>query len=281
MTPLRFPPMASGKKSKAARRAAAAAPPPVQSKGSPRRRQADPRVLWGGAAVAVLVVVGIILGVTLGGGGSSSGIPKGTPTIGSAAAGLPGSDEARDLFKGIPQDGVYLGSPKAPVQMVMYIDLQCPFCQNYETTVMPTIVKKYVRTGKVRVKIEPWAFIGPDSIRGQKAMFAAAKQDKAWTFAEVLYLNQRTENTGWLDDAMIAQIAASVDGLDVPRLFKDRNAGDVKSQASDVAAAAKESGVSGTPTVFVGKTGQKPKLVGANGAVPDLAQTTAAIDAAL
>jgi protein-disulfide isomerase len=271
--------MASGKKSKQARRLAASAPPPVKSKGSPRRRQADPKVLWTGGAIAALVVIGIVLGIVFT-GGSASGIPKGTPTIGSAAAGLPGSDEARDLFKGIPQDGVYLGSPDAPVQMVMFIDLQCPFCQNYETTVMPTIIRKYVRTGKVRVKVEPWAFIGPDSTRGQRAMFAAAKQDKAWNFAEVLYLNQRTENTGWLNDAMIAQIAASVDGLNVPQLFKDRNASDVKKQSSEVAAAVAANGVSGTPTVFVGKTGQKPKLVGTNGAVPNLAQTAAAIDAA-
>ena len=272
--------MPSGKKSKEARRVAASAPPPVRSKGAGRNRQADPKVLWGGAALAVLVVVGIVLGVVLS-GGSSSGIPKGTPTIGSAATGLPGSDEVKTLFKGIPQDGVYLGSPKAPVQMVMYIDLQCPFCQNYETTVMPTIIKKYVRTGKVRVQVEPWAFIGPDSIRGQKAMFAAAKQNKAWNFAEVLYLNQRTENTGWLNDSMIAQAAASVDGLNVPKLFADRGASDVKSQARDVAASAAAHNVSGTPTVFVGKTGQKPKLVGANGNVPDLPQTTAAIEAAL
>jgi protein-disulfide isomerase len=273
--------MASGKKSKQARREAAAAPPRVQSKGSARRREANPRVLLVGGIVALVVVVGIVLGIVLGGGGGGAGIPNGTPTVGNAATGLPGSDEAAALFKGIPQDGQYLGSPKAPAQMVMYIDLQCPFCQQYETTVMPTIIKKYVRPGKLRVKVEPWAFIGPDSTRGRKAMFAAAQQNKAWNFAEVLYLNQRTENTGWLDDSMIAQAAASIDGLNVVKLFGARNSGAVKSQASDVAAAAQANKVSGTPTVFVGKSGTKPKLVGNNGSVPDLQQTQDAIDAVL
>jgi protein-disulfide isomerase len=273
--------MPSGKKSKQMRRAAAAAPPPVQSKGSPRRRQADPRILAIGGGVALLVIVGIVLGIVLSGGGSSGKLPSGTPAIGNCSAnGLPGCQDVENLFKGIPQSGLYLGSPFAKAQMVMFIDLQCPFCQNYETTVMPTIVKKYVRTGKVRIQVQPWAFIGPDSVRGQKAMFAAAKQNKAWNFAEVLYLNQRTENTGWLNDSMIAQAAASVNGLNVPRLWADRTSSSVAKSASDVAALAQAKHVTGTPTVFVGRTGTTPKLVGAAGSVPDLAQTEAAIDAA-
>ncbi len=274
--------MASGKKSKQARRAAASAPPPVRSKGTPGRgRQADPKVLAIAGGIALVVIVAIVLAVVFTRGSGGSGIPKGTPAVGNCAtAGLPGCSDVRDLFKGIPQQGLYLGSPLAPAQMVMFIDLQCPFCQNYETTVMPTIVDKYVRTGKVRVKVEPWAFIGPDSVRGQKAMLAAAKQNKAWNFAEILYYNQKTENTGWLDDAMVAQAAASIDGLNVKKLFADRNSGEIKSEAAAVADAAQAENVTGTPTVFVGKNGTKPKIVGSNGTVPDLAQTEAALDAA-
>jgi len=273
--------MPSGKKSKQARRLAASAPPPVQSKGSPRRRQANPRVLLAAGVVAVLVVLGVVLGFVFAGGGSGSGIPKGTPTVGSVQTGLPGASDVQTLFQGIPQNGLYLGSPLAPAQMVMYVDLQCPFCQNYETTVMPTVIKKYVRTGKVRVKVEPWAFIGPDSTRGQHAMFAAAKQNKAWNFAEILYLNQQTENTGWLDDSMIAQAAASIPGLNVVELFAARNSSEVKSEAAGVEAAAQANNVTGTPTVFIGKNGTKPKRVGGASTVPNLAQTTAALDAAL
>jgi protein-disulfide isomerase len=273
--------MPSGKKSKQMRRAAAAAPPPVQSKGAPRRRQADPRVLAIAGGVAVLAIIGIVLGLVLSKGGNGGKLPSGTPLVGNCSAnGLPGCQDVETLFKGIPQRGLYLGSPFAKAQMVMFIDLQCPFCQNYETTVMPTIIRKYVRTGKVRIQVEPWAFIGPDSVRGQKAMFAAAKQNKAWNFAEVLYLNQRTENTGWLSDGMVAQAAASVNGLNVQQFWSDRKTGTVAKQANDVAALAQAKNVTGTPTVFVGKTGATPKLVGANGTVPDLAQTEAAIDAA-
>jgi protein-disulfide isomerase len=272
--------MPSGKKSKQARRTAAAAPPPVRSKGAPGRRQADPRVLAiaGGAAAVIAIVVVLIVVFT---GGSSSGkLPSGTPAVGNcAASGLPGCQDVESLFKGIPQKGLYLGSASAPAQMTIFIDLQCPFCQNYETTVMPTIVKKYVRTGKLRIKVEPWAFIGSDSIRGQKAMFAAANQNKAWNFAEILYINQKTENTGWLNNDMVAQAAASVTGLNVPKLWADKSTSAVSKSASDVAALAAARNVSGTPTVFVGPTESNEKVVGANGNVPTLAETVAAITA--
>ncbi len=273
--------MPSGKKSKQMRRAAQSAPPPVQSKGSGRRRQASPRVLMAGAGGVALVVVIVVLAIVLSGGGGSSGIPKNVQTFGSLANGLPGASDVQQMYKGIPQKGFFLGSAFAPVQMVIFIDLQCPICQEFETTATPTLISKYVRTGKVRIEVKPWAFIGPDSYRGQAAMMAAAKQNKAFNFAQVLYDNQRTENTGWLNDAMIYQIAESVPGLNVPQLLSDRKSATVKKEASDVAALATVDHVSGTPTVFVGKNGTKPKLVGSPGAAPDLQQVSLAIDTAL
>ncbi|HTQ45744.1 MAG TPA: thioredoxin domain-containing protein, partial [Polyangiaceae bacterium] len=169
--------MASGKKSREARQAAAKAPPPVQSKGGPRVRQASPKVLGGVAGVLVLVVVAVVLAVVLT-NRSGSSTPKNVPAVGSIETGLPGSADVQALYKGIPQKGLVLGSAFAPVTMVEYIDLQCPICQEFETTVMPNIIPKYVRTGKVKVEVRPWAFIGPDSARGQAAMLAAAQQNK-------------------------------------------------------------------------------------------------------
>jgi protein-disulfide isomerase len=270
----------SGKKSKQARRAAASKPPPVQSKGGPRRRQANPRVLAIGAAVVVLAAVGIGLAIALSGGGS--GVPSDVPTYGSLATGLPGAADVQTLYAGIPQKGLVLGKPSAPVRMVIYIDLQCPLCQQFETTSWPTIVDKYVRPGKVQVEVKPWAFIGPDSSRGQAAMLAAAKQNRAFNFAEILYLNQGTENTGWLTDDMVAQAAESIPGLNVPQLLTERKSSSVDGQVSAVAAAAKANRVDGTPTVFVGKKdAKKLGLVGKSGFVPTLSDVTQAFDAAL
>jgi protein-disulfide isomerase len=271
--------MASGKKSRERKRAAAAAPPPIRSKGGARSRQASPRVLIGAGAAAAVIAVVVVLIVVLTGGGSST--PTITQPIGSATAGLPGATEVEAMFKGIPQTGLKLGSPKAPVQMVMYIDLQCPICQNYDTTILPTLVSQYIRTGKVQLEVKPWAFIGPDSTRGQKAMFAAAEQNKAFQFAQVLYDNQGTENTGWLTDDMLISIAGSVTGMNVPKLMSARNSSTIAQEIKDVTASVDANKVAGTPTIFVGKAGSKPSRVGAANSVPDLSQTEAALDVAL
>ena len=262
------------------RRAALTAPPPVQSKGGPRRRQASPRALAIGGAVAALVVVGIVLALVLGRGGGASGIPAGTPTIGTLDGALPGAADIQTLYKGIPQNGLVLGSDSAPVRMVMFIDLQCPVCQAFEVDNMPTVVNKYIKTNKVQLELKPWAFIGNDSFRGRLATIAASFQNKAYDFAGVLYDNQQPENTGWLTDSMIAQIAASVPGLNVPKLFADRNSARAKSIAGQVDTLANDDNVNGTPTILVGKRGGKLSDVAAPGSAPTLQEVEDAIAAA-
>jgi protein-disulfide isomerase len=248
----------SGKKSKQMRRTA---PPPVQSKGSgPRRRQANPRVLAIGGGVAAVAILAIVLGLVLSGGGKSAS-GKDFPAVGSIAAGLPEAAEVAGAFKGIPQRGLTLGKQSAPVTLVEYIDLQCPFCQEFETQLMPSIITKYVRTGKLKVEARPLAFIGPgDSIRGRNAMLAAADQDRAFNFSQLLYLHQGAENT-WLNDSIIGQAASSIPGLRVHDLFAKKESGAVKDQAKGFDDQAVADKVSGTPTLYVGKSGTKGKLV--------------------
>jgi protein-disulfide isomerase len=279
--------MSSGKRSKQQRRESVVSvrtPPPVRSKSAARGvRQASPRTLAIAGGIVVAIVIAIVLGIVLSGGGSSSGLPKDTPSVGSptAATALPGAAEIQQLYQGIPQHGLYLGSDLAPVQMVMFIDLQCPICQNYEVNDLPTIVRKYIRTGKVRLYIRPWAFIGPDSYKARDAMIAASFQNKAFQFAGVLYDNQGEENTGWVTDQALAQIASSVQGLKIEQWWEARNSAQVKKIEAQVDADVQANGVNGTPTIFVGKSGTKPKNVSAPGTAPTLQQTESAIQAAL
>src|SRR5690242_3259569 len=235
--------MPSGKRAREQRRAAAAAPPPVRSKGAggARTRQASPVALAIGGGIVLAIVIAIVLGVALtrgGGGGGGSGIVsandmQGLGTTGSATSpsALQGAAEANDLFKGIPQTGLTLGNPNAKVQMQMFIDVQCPFCQDYETNSLPTIVQKYIRTGKVQLHLWPWAFIGgqgSQSFSGRLGLIAASFQNKGFEYAKVLYDNQGTENTGWLTDQMMANIAASVNGLKLRQWWSDTNSSNPK-----------------------------------------------------
>jgi protein-disulfide isomerase len=232
----------------------------VQSKGGSRRRQANPKVLAIVGAVVVLAAIGITLGVTLG-GGSKKAATGNYPAVGTLTNALPAASDVNTLFKGIPQNGFTLGDPKAPVTMVEYIDLQCPFCQQFETQVMPDIIKNYVRTNKVKVEVRVLDFIGSDSSRGRKAMIATASQNKAFNFAELLYYNQGTENTGWLSDAMVGQAVSSIPGIQVHQVLNLQSSSSVAKQASTFDKQQATDQVSGTPTLFVGKSGTKGKQV--------------------
>jgi protein-disulfide isomerase len=264
----------SGKQARR-RRQQVAAPPPVARKGA--RRRASPKVLLL-AALAGLVLVGVVVGISLAAGGNSSSAAATIPTVGSLTNALPNAAAVQREFAGIPQNGLVLGSAKAPLTLVQYIDLQCPGCRAYETAVQPSIVQEFVRTGKLKIEARPIAFIGPDSIPARQAMIAASQQNRAFNFAQITYANQGTENTGWLNQTFIEQAAASVPGMKVQRVVDDQDSSFVTDATHRIDAQATADRVSQTPTLFIGKTGSKLKPVSST-ATFDAAQLAAAIRA--
>src|SRR3954467_4091542 len=243
--------MPSQKASKRRRQAAKTPPPPVaRTRG---QRRASPRVLIAAGVIALLIVVGIVLGVVLTGGSGSSSTTN--------APKLPDAADVQQLLAGIPQNGNVLGKPTAPVTVIQYVDLQCPFCRQFETEAMPTIISNYVRKGKAKIESRIIAFIGPDSQTGREAAPAAGKHNKLFNFAQLLYDNQGTENTGWLNDDVIKSAAASIPGLDADKLQSDRGSAGVKSQMSTFDSQAAEAHVNSTPTIYVVHKGGQPRLV--------------------
>ena len=183
------------------------------------------------------------------------------------------------LLKGIPQHGNVLGSPKAPVTMTEYIDLQCSSCQVFETQNMPSIIRKYVRTGKVKVEARPIVLIGPDSELGVRATTAAGQQNAFFTLAQILYYNQGPENGGWLKEQTVLNAASGIPGFDVARLKNALNSSAVTSLANRYTSEANADKVNGTPTVYVAK-GSGPRVQVAPGLIPSADQLSAAIDKA-
>jgi protein-disulfide isomerase len=164
--------------------------------------------------------------------------------------------------------------------MVEYIDLQCPVCRAFETEVMPTVFPRYVRTGKVKVIARPIAFIGADSETGRRAALAAAKQNRFFEFTQLLYFNQGSENSGWLDDSIVRSAYASIPGLKAQAALKARDSAAVAAETRRFDGQANTDNVRGTPTVLVGKTGGKLSEV-TPGYAPNASQLGAAIGAAL
>ena len=186
------------------------------------------------AGLAVVIVAIAVVAAGGGGGGSK----KGGSTSATVAE-----------FRGIPQSGIALGSPKAPVTMVEFADLQCPFCAQYERDVLPTILRRYVRTGKVRLEVRLLRFIGPDSDRLARVAAAASQQDRMWQFVALAYARQGTENSGYATPEFVNRLVADAG-------VKNVDAGAAaERQVRQSEQAARTLGINSTPSFMIGRTG--------------------------
>jgi len=203
-------------------------------------------LLLGGAVAAAAVIV--VVAVVISSGGSS--------TKGSSKGKAAGADQAAQLLNGVPQNGTTLGSPKAPVTLTEFADLQCPFCRDYTINQFPSIVAKYVKTGKVKMVFQNYAFIGPDSLTAARAAEAAGKQNKLWNFIDVFYNNQGMENTDYVTDKFLTKIADGA-GVDSKKMLADRQDPKIDQAIALAQQNAQQAGVNSTPT-FVLKKGAGP-----------------------
>jgi protein-disulfide isomerase len=196
--------------------------------------------IFGGALLVVIVAVAVVIGVSSGGGsGSSSGTAK-----------------AGTRFAGIPQSGNTLGAKNAKGTLMVFADMQCPFCREFETQAFPSIVQRYVKTGKLRVVFQPISILGSDSVIASRAVVAAAQQKKLFDYASTFYANQGEENTGYVTEAFMEKIANATPGLGVAKwksALAEEGGAEILTRAN---AAAKTAGVGSTPSFFVAKTGK-------------------------
>jgi protein-disulfide isomerase len=179
------------------------------------------------------------------------------------------------MLAGIPQQGVVLGRAKAPVTLVEFADIQCPYCAEFATNGLPEIIQRYVRTGKVRIMFDGMAFVGPDSETALRTAFAAAQQNRFWNVLELLYDNQGAENSGWVSDGLLRSIGNAVPGLDVGRMLDERDAASVDGELNAASALATSQGVNSTPSFAVSQPGGSLRIVnvtslGADGIAPSL-----------
>jgi len=154
-------------------------------------------------------------------------------------------------LESIPQDGLTLGSPDATVTLIEYADFQCPFCRAYAVDVFPTVLEEYVRPGRVRSEYRGLAFLGPDSETALRYALAASLQDRFWQLQHALYAEQGDENSGWVTDELVRELAEDVPGLDVDRMFADADGNEVDELIDRANAQAQVDQVPGTPTFFV------------------------------
>ena len=112
-----------------------------------------------------------------------------------------------------------------------------------------------MRTGKLRIVFLGLAFIGADSDKALRTAIAAGQDDHLWDVVHGLYASQGAENSGWVTDELVGEIAARVPGLDGEKLLATRWENSVEPDLKHAADAATQAGVHGTPAFQLGPTG--------------------------
>jgi protein-disulfide isomerase len=159
-----------------------------------------------------------------------------------------------DPYAGIPQDGLSLGRKDAPLTMVEFADLQCPFCRDYAVNVLPQIVDRYVRRGVLRLQLQVLRFLGPDSVTAAAAAAAAADRDRLWQFADLFYGRQGVENSGYVTHDFVHRIAADA-GLRAVQFAEAMERPEAERLPREAEHHAHLLGVEGTPSFLIGPTG--------------------------
>jgi protein-disulfide isomerase len=226
--------------------------------------------------VAAALLAAVLIGVSLATGG---GDEKTAATTSAATGGGEPTIKATSLstLTGVPRHGSVLGKSDAPVTLIEYADVQCPFCARFTKETLPVLIRRWVKPGKLKIEFRGISFLGDDSDKALRFVLAAGGRGKLWETVELLYENQGTENTGWVTDGLLRAVARKA-GLDptatlaaaerLPQSRIDR----LNEQSS-------EDGVAGTPAFLMARKGGTPVMIGTGALGADA--FTPAIEAAL
>jgi protein-disulfide isomerase len=205
------------------------------------------RMVQYGSAAAFLAICAVAVLIIVSQSGSDSG-GSGTKDAGAVSAQL----------KGIPQSGTVLGDPKAKVSLVEFGDLQCPVCEEFSTQVAPDLISQVVKPGDAKYEFRQFTIIGPESVDAAKAALAAGEQNRYFNFIELFYRNQGVENSGYVTDDFLENVAKGAGVPDLAEWNKDRNDPKLTKELAKVQTQAQTLGFSSTPSFMVeGPKGQQ------------------------
>jgi protein-disulfide isomerase len=228
---------------------------PHEAQQAPGSTEGSRRTRHRQLAIAAAIVVAVLAAVLIAAGGSSSSPPK--PGSAQADATVRGIGA---LLAGIPQSANTLGQPTAPVTLEWYGDLECPFCKAFTLGALPSIIRQWVRGGKLKIEYlsmetatrEPKVFQTQ-----QVAALAAGLQNKMWNFIETFYHEQGEEDSGYVTEQYLHGLASQVPGLNVALWNEDRYDPVLATQVEAERQAAKRAHFIGTPSFLIGLTGGK------------------------
>jgi protein-disulfide isomerase len=200
----------------------------------PERRQRLLQLAAGAAFLAIAVVLVLIVVNSGGSGGDAKIEAKG---------------EVNRLLTGIPQDGMVLGDPKAPVELIEFGDLQCPVCAGYAKEILPPIIENQVKNGEAKIDFRNLVILGEESIPAGAAALAAGQQKRGWNYLELFYRNQGAERSGYVTDEFLEAVAKAAGVKNLAKWNQDRK--QLTGEVEKTTAEAGKLGYSGTPSFAI------------------------------
>ena len=185
-------------------------------------------------AVAVVLVLIVVNASSSGDGGDTK---------------LEGVAEVKRELAGIPQHGMVLGDPQAPVELIEFADLKCPYCKAFAEGVLPPIIENRVRNGQAKISYRLYTIIDEQSQPAGAAALAAGAQGRGWNYVELFYENQGNEAEPYADDAFLEAIAKGAGVKDLSRWNNERAERETEVEATTEEA--QELGFTGTPSFAI------------------------------
>jgi protein-disulfide isomerase len=117
---------------------------------------------------------------------------------------------------------------------------------------------RYIEDGTLRLEWRDFPYLGEESRRAAVAARTAQEQGRFWEYHDILYQNQKGENSGAFSDEDLVTFAEEA-GLDVERFEEALESGEYDEVVEEDFREAQEAGIQGTPSFTInGRT-----LVGA------------------
>jgi protein-disulfide isomerase len=190
-------------------------------------------------------VPGLLLALTL---ASVAGCSASSIKSPAGAAPVPDGAEHPAAQRVLPEDFRNLGDPGAPVTIIEFTDLQCPYCARFSLHTFPELQERYIDTGQVRYAARDLPLPMHDfAVPAAVAAVCAGEQGQYWEYRHALF--RRQADLGWAPYDELAERA----GLDLDAFSRCR--ADPRSQASvrQDAALARSFGIQSTPTFVIGR----------------------------
>ena len=141
-----------------------------------------------------------------------------------------------------------LGRGDAPVTIIEFTDLQCPYCARFATQTFPRLRSEYIEKGKLRYTSRDLPLpIHDFAMAAAVASRCAGEQGRFWEYREALFVAQEVLGT-----APYARIARDL-GLDVERLEACRSDDRQAAQVRADLALARSTGIGSTPSFVIGR----------------------------